>query len=124
MDFLAEKYRALRDKKDEIKAAQALVLKPFTDAMDQIEGMMQAQLNALGASSAKTSAGTVIQSVRRSITVADPEEFRQWAESSGHTGFYENRVSKEAIEEYVKKGNQLPPGLKTSSVTTIQVRKN
>jgi len=85
---------------------------------------MQRQLEAQNASSMKTAAGTVIRAVRRSITVADPEEFRQWAEANGMMGMYQNRVSPEAVEAYVEQGNQLPPGLKHTAITTIQVRKN
>ncbi len=124
MDFMAEKYRQLRDKKDLIKQRHAVELKPFTEAMDQLEAEMQRQLEAQNASSMKTAAGTVIRAVRRSITVADPEEFRQWAEANGMMGMYQNRVSPEAVEAYVEQGNQLPPGLKHTAITTIQVRKN
>ena len=124
MAFMAEKYRQLRERKDAIKARHLEELKPFIDAMNQIEGLMQRQLNDANATSMRTEGGTVIQATRRSITVEDPEKFRQWAEVSGHTGMYGNRVSKEAVEEYVGKGNPLPPGLKMSAVTSIQVRNN
>lgn len=71
----------------------------------------------------RTDNGTVFKSVRTSISIADPDEFRQWVESQGKPDFYENRVSKEAVENYINAGNPLPPGLKVSSDTTVNVRK-
>lgn len=124
MDFMAEKYRQLRERKDLIKERHSVELKPYTEAMNQLEAEMQRQLEAQNASSIKTAAGTVIRAVRRSITVADPEAFRQWAEANGQMGMYQNRVSPEAVEAYVEQGHQLPPGLKHTAMTTIQVRKN
>lgn len=124
MAVLAEKYRLLRDRKDEIKKKHAEELAPFTKAMDELEALMQKQLESANASSIRTDSGTVIRAVRQSFTIEDPGAFRQWAEANGLTTMYENRVSKEAIEAYVAQGNQLPPGIKTSAVTTIQVRKN
>ena len=124
MNFMAEKYRALRDKKAEIEARHKEELKPIREVMDQLEGLMQKQLNDAGSSSIKTDGGTVISSTRRSITIEDPDKFRSWCLANSMHQLLENRVSKEAVEEYVGKGNPLPPGLKVSSVSSIQVRKN
>ena len=51
MDFMAEKYRQLRERKDLIKERHSKELKPFTEAMDQLEAEMQRQLEAQNASS-------------------------------------------------------------------------
>ncbi len=122
-DWLVEKYRLLRDKKKEIEDRHAEELKPFRAAMDQIEAALLDDLNRNGANSIQTNSGTAYRTTRTSYGVEDPAVFRKWVEANNVPEFYENRVSKDAVQQYVEKYNQLPPGIKVSSVTTVNIRK-
>jgi hypothetical protein len=121
--WLVEKYRQLRDKKKEVEDRHKTELAPFKQAMEQIETMLLSGLNQLNANSVQTPAGTAYRTTRTSYGVEDPAAFRAWVEAQNKPEFYENRVSKEALEAYVAAGNPLPPGLKVSSVTTVNIRK-
>jgi len=123
MDLVAEKYRALRDKKKEIQARHTAELKPLIDAMDQLEAYLLDALNRTGSNSVKTDAGTIYKSTRVSYSIADPAEFRRFVEVNGLPELFENRPSKEALESYVNDGNPLPPGIKRSSDVTVNIRK-
>lgn len=122
-EWLVEKYRQLRDKKKLLEDEQAKALKPFKDAMSQIENMLLDDLNRSGANSIQTNSGTAYRSTRTSYGVEDPAVFRAWVEANNTPEMYENRVSKDAIEAYVQKYNQLPPGIKVSSVENVNIRK-
>ncbi len=122
-EWLVEKYRQLREKKKLIEAEHEKALKPFKDAMDQIESMLLDDLNRAGANSLQTNSGTAYRSTRTSYGIEDPAVFRAWVEANGMADMYENRPSKEAIEAYAQQYKQLPPGIKVSSVTTVNIRK-
>jgi hypothetical protein len=124
MSLLVEKYHQLRAKKKAIAERHAKELEPVQQAMGALENVMLDALNKAGSNSMRTDAGTAYKSVRTSISIADPEEFRLWVESQNRPDFYENRVSKEAVENYINAGNPLPPGLKVSSDTVVNVRKS
>lgn len=117
-------YRKIRDKQDEIEDRHAEELKPYKDTRKQLEAYMQALLLSQGMNKASApGAGTVYTSTRRSVSIENPAEFRAWVEAQGRPDFYENRVSKEALDTYLEEGGALPPGLKVSQVTTVNIRK-
>lgn len=123
MDAAVDKYRQLRDRKKEIQERHASELKPYNEALEQIEVVLLHQLNTLGVDSMKTENGTAYKSTRTSISIDDPAVFRKWVEENNRPDFFENRVSKEAIQNWVNEGHSLPPGLKVSADTVVNVRK-
>jgi len=121
-ELIAE-YRAIRDK---IKAAEAQLaesIAPLKDRRDQLETIMLDYMLQTGANSISTNSGTAYKSTRTSYTVDDPFVFREWAAANNHTEFFENRVSKDAVESWIKEGHALPPGIKVSSFVTANFRK-
>lgn len=123
IDEAVLKYRTLRDKTKEIKARHAVELEPFNTAMDELETYLQNRLIEVGANSIKTPHGTCFKVNKLTYGIEDPATFRGWVESHGRPDFYENRVSKEAVDNWVAEGNPLPAGLKVSSYTSINIRK-
>lgn len=121
--WLVENYRKLREKKKEIEDQHAQQLAPFKAAMAQIETQLLDDLNKANANSVQTSSGTAYRTTRTTYGVEDPAAFRAWIEANNRPEFYENRASKEAIEAFIEAGNPLPPGIKVSSMTTVNIRK-
>jgi len=122
-DQLTLMYRQLREKKDELDKAHKAKLKPFNEAMEQIEGILATKMRTDGLQNLKTENGTAFFSTRTDIKVQDASAFREWAQQTGRYDMFQSRVSKEAVEEFVKSGNPLPPGLAYDAVTTVIVRK-
>lgn len=122
-ETLVAEYRATRDNVKTIEAAVAEKLKPLKERLAKIEAQFLDELNRTGANSINTNSGTAYRSTRTSYTVDDPESFRQWVAKNNRPEFFENRPSKEAVEEWLKNGNALPPGVKVSSFTTVNIRK-
>ena len=123
MELYVRKHRELRAKQDEIEERHKAELKPYKEALSQIEIALLGQLQAANMNSVKTPAGTCYLSTRRSVTIADPAVFRAWVEANERPDFYENRVAKEALDTYLAEGGALPPGLKVSADTKVNVRK-
>ena len=122
-DVAVDKFRQLREKRDEIKKRHAQELAPYTEAMTALEGVIMQALNANGGTSIKTPHGTAFTVSKTTYGIADPEEFRKFVEAEGRPDFYENRVSNEALKAYVEAGNPLPPGVKVSTFVSLNVRK-
>lgn len=123
MADLVDRYRRLRDKKKDIADEMKAKLAPYNEALDTLEALLLDALNKAGAESTRTAAGTVFKSTRTSYTVKDPAQFREWLETQQRFDLLETRVSKEALEEFVKTGASLPPGIGISSEVTVNVRK-
>lgn len=123
MGICVEKYQLLRARKKALQEQHDAEMKPFKEAMEALETHMLAQLNESDTSSMRTPLGLAYKTVRTSYTVDDPSVFRAWVESNERPDFYENRPSKDVIEAYLDAGNPLPPGLKVSTFTQVNVRK-
>ena len=120
---LAQKYRALRDRVKEIKDRHKAELKPFTDAMEQLEAVGLHMLTEAKMNSVATDAGTIYTSTTKSYSCADPSAFRDWCEANGQSDLLEARIAKSAMESYLAEGHDLPPGVKASAFTRLNVRK-
>lgn len=119
---LTQQYTELRDRKLAIETQMKAATKPLTEEMVRIEGLLMSLLNATGAQNIATPHGTAYKSETRRYTVDDPHAFRMWVEANNCPEFYQNRVSDEAIKEFVAQHNQLPPGVKMSAHVTVNIR--
>lgn len=118
-----ESYRRLRDKKAELKKSYEEQVKPVDDAMAVVEQALLAFLRDNRMDSVKSKAGTAYQSTLTNYTIDDASVFRDWAEKNNRNDFYANRLSKDVVEEYISEHRSLPPGVKVSSFTKVNVRK-
>lgn len=120
---LTEKYIALRNRKKEIEERHKDELRPFNEAMDQIELLALDYLNQQSVSSLKTDGGTCFKVARRSYKISDAESFLNWVENNGRSDMLEKRPAKSVIDEYVESGEALPPGLEVRTDIAVQFRK-
>lgn len=123
MDVMIEQYRHLRDEKEALAKRHAAEMEPVLSAMKELEAKLLDALNRLGTNSVRTDKGTAFVKTFTSYSIEDPAVFRAWVEEQNRPDFYENRVSKGALENWVSEGNPLPPGIKVSSSVTVNVRK-
>lgn len=123
IDTLVQKFRELRDKKKEIEDRHKTELAPYNQLIDEINAALFNRLQAAGAESIKTAHGTAYTSTTKSYSIEDPEAYRMWTQANKIEDAYENRPSKSFIDNYVENTNTLPPGIKVSSYTKINVRK-
>jgi hypothetical protein len=122
-NLLVLKYRQLRDKKKALDDAHAQVMKPYNEALQAIENMLLDHLNRTGGESVRTSEGTFYKSTTVTYKIDNPGVLRAYIEQHGLTDLYTNALSKEAVEELLKRGQPLPPGIAVSSFTRVNIRK-
>lgn len=122
-DTLVEKYRAVRDRKNEIAERHKAELAPINEAMSAIESRLLSMFTEAGLSSVKTAHGTAYTSTSIKYTVEDPAALREFVESNNMPELLETRISKSAVDQYLEAGGSLPPGVKVSQHLSVNIRK-
>lgn len=124
VEDLVDRYVKLRDKKAELKSAYEKSVAGIDSGMARIEAYVQNLMNTLGVESLRTDAGTAMQVIRTSASVADWDAVFNWIKTNDHWSALEHRVSKSFVEAYKTEHNDLPPGVNWSEARTIQVRRS
>jgi hypothetical protein len=110
----------LSDRKKEYEAAIADV----EATQDAIEAECQRRLNEAGATSFRTTGGTIVQSIRITYTAEDRAAFGQYIVQSGNYEATTIKPTKEFVEDYSREHNgQLPPGVASYSQAVISIKK-
>ena len=122
-DLIGE-YVQLRDLRKAKDAEYAGLRKEaFDDRMNEIEASLLDQLNQSGADSIKTKKGTAYKKMSVSITTADAAAFSRHIIGGELWDLITFTPQKTAINELIKQGEELPPGLNRSSTWTINVNR-
>lgn len=118
-----EKYIKLRDKIAEIKKRHDEELKPFAEAKGALDGLFGEHLTRMNTTSMRTRAGTITATERSSATLEDPGAFRAFVQNMGEWDLADIRANALAVKEWANANQQMPPGVKFSSIFTISVRR-
>lgn len=116
-------YVRLRDERKELKdkyEAEDAILK---DKMGKLEVWLMQTLDAIGADSLKTDAGTAYFSTRDRATCADWGTLYPWITEEGRVDMLEKRLATKPIVEYLEEKGELPPGVNIQRERTIIVRR-
>jgi len=116
-------YRNLRDRKKDIADRHKEELAPINNKMRELENWMLAALNEQGANSIKTPSGTVFKKVDVSVKIDDWSSALKMIREEGLWHMLEHRLSKTAVEEYIKAEGVAPPGVAINSTIVVNVRK-
>ena len=122
LDQMIENYVKIREAKAEAKKAFDKETERMTQAMVKLEGMFTKQLDDLGVESFRSEHGTVFKKLRSSVSIADRDEFYQWAVSNDELGAIDMKANAKAVRELLQKGTQVP-GVKYSESYQIGVRR-
>jgi hypothetical protein len=120
---LVTKYIKLRDLKAKLDGEHKERVAPIDTAMETAENALLAMFNEQGLDSAGCEAGTAYRSVKTSATVEDMDAFLAFVKANEAWHMLERRVAKKSVDEFVEANKDLPPGIKYSSFTTINVRR-
>lgn len=117
-------YVKLRDKIREKEEAHKAEMKPFKDALEQLNGMLLDMLMKTGQDSAKTAAGTAYRKTKRSATIADGDAFRRHVIGTQDYDLIDWRANVKAVEAWVNENHEPPPGINYTTVFDVGVRRS
>lgn len=124
VDEVVERYVALRDRKTQLKSEYEKQVMEIEAGMRRCERFLLGALNAQGAESIRTKAGTTFKSERASVGVADWDDFIAWVKETGNYSMIEKRANATAVQEYRNVNHDLPPGVNYSTRLVVHVRRN
>lgn len=117
-------YVQLRAKRDAMKKAHAEAIKPFNTALDGLEGILLSMLQDTKQESARTNAGTVYKTVKKSASIADGAAFRRHIIGGELWDLVDWRANAPAIAAYIEDTKEAPPGVNFSTHVEVGVRKS
>ena len=114
---LLEEYSTVAAFIDEKESEVAAIKK----VRDKIKVALMAKMNELGIANAKSTAGHGVTIVTNSgVRVVDAEAFFDFVFETGDSDFLTKRASTEAVEDYLKVNNKLPPGVEMTQAQTLR----
>lgn len=102
-----EQYVKLRDLIKQMNQAHKDKMKVYNETLETLEGVLLTALNATGQDSAKTAAGTVYKTPKRTATLADAKAFQDWVKQHDAWDFVDWKANVTAVTDYIKEQNQL-----------------
>lgn len=121
---LISQYLMLRAKKKATEARHKAELKPYTDLMAEVEGLMLDYMNQTGSDSIKTDGGTAYKSTTPRATIKDATAFRNFVIAMGSFDLVDWKANANAVADHVEANTgTVPPGLNFSTFTAVRFRK-
>jgi hypothetical protein len=118
-----QQYVMLRDKIKVLTDEFKQILKPYQDALEQLENVMLAALNEQNVQSIKTNAGTFYKTIQASATIADSDQFTRFVIGSEAWDLVDWRANKSAVQALVDASGAAPPGVNYSTHIKVNVRR-
>lgn len=118
-----EQYVKLRDMIKAEDDAHKEKMKPYREALEQLNNIMLDHLNQIGGDSVKTGAGTVYRTVKRSASLEDGDTFMKYVIANEAWDLMDRKVNAPAAEAFAQQFGTLPPGVKMSSMQVVGVRR-
>ena len=113
----------LRDAKKTIQDKHKLELAPINDTLEKLEALFMRELALSNQDSAKTHAGTVYKTTKKTASLEDGEEFMRFVIGGEHWELLDRKANVTAVEEFLKENKALPPGVKYTEVEEVGVRR-
>lgn len=123
MDTKVQTYVALRDRIKEMEAAHKEALKPFKEALDELNGRLLAILEDSGSEAIKTKYGTCYSAVRYTASLPDAQAFMDFVIDSEKFELLDRKANPTAVRAFVEEEGKLPPGCNLSALRTAGVRR-
>lgn len=118
-----EAYVKLRDRISDAAKAFEETMKPDKELMDMLTAWLTNRLEAVGAESVKTKAGTAYTTTRYTASLADPKAFMDFVIANNKFDLMDRKANAPAVRDFVKETGSLPPGANLSAIRQVGVRR-
>lgn len=116
-------YVQLRDKIKELDDAHKASMKPYRDALEQLNGILLQELNNAGGNSVSTDFGTCYRKEKKSASLADGDAFMKYVIANSAWDLIDRKANVTAIAELLDDGKPLPPGVNFTKTFDVGVRR-
>lgn len=117
-------YLKLREQKGDLADRHKEEMAPVHEKMIKLEAFMLSILNTASVDSmAFKGVGTMFKKTVTSVTTEEWDATLAWIRTQNAWEFLEHRVSKTVVQEFIEATGEIPPGVKVTQDTVVQVRK-
>lgn len=116
-------YVALRDKIKEMNDAHSKVMAPYNETLELLNSVLLKHLLDIGIDNAKTAAGTVYRTEKKSASIADKETFWNYVIKTQDFDLIDYKANAPAVAEFIEKNKTLPPGVNFTTTHVVGVRR-
>ena len=116
-------YVKVRDALREMEDAHKENVKPFVEVQNELTAWFMEHLEKCGATSVKTTEGTVYSSTRYSASLEDPKAFMDYVIANNAWDLLDRKANATAVRDFVETNHSPPPGAKLSAIRTVGVRR-
>lgn len=118
-----DQYVKLRDIIKEKDDAHKQAMAPYRDTLGSLEAVILDLLRNAGGDSIKTKAGTAYKSIKRTASLEDADRFMDFVIAKQAFHLLDRKVNVTAAEDWIKENQVPPPGVKFTSVETVNIRR-
>ena len=122
-DYIGD-YIKVRDLKKELADKHKAEMKPYNDALQQLEHLFHAKMEETGLENLKTDGGTAYKAVMTTVSVADWDPFLEYVKANEAWYMLDKRANKTAVSEVLEDTGELPPGLNLQRSIKVNVRRD
>ena len=123
IDQLIDKYIQLRDRKSDLKEKYEVAVSQIDDAMEKVEAVILAHLNANNIDSVAGTTGTAFKQSVTSATVQSRDGFLDFVRANQAWFLLDVRANKTAVADYKRTNNDLPPGINWREELVVRIRR-
>ena len=125
IDELVKVYLTIRDAKSKLYTEYQLKSGQLEEELKQIEIVLLDECDKVGASSIRTSVGTVTRSIKEQYTCSNWDEFKQYVLEHGALELLQRRIHDGNFAEHMAnhEGEGLPPGISSVRAFSVVIRK-
>lgn len=116
-------YLKLRDHIKTMDDEHKEKMAPYRETLEKLNGVLLQYLQTVGVDSAKTGAGTVYKTVKKSASLEDADQFMRHVIGTESWELLERKASMAGVEAFVAENGVLPPGVKWAQHQVVGVRK-
>lgn len=122
-DQLIQRYVEIRDEKAAVAERHKGEMQPFNDQLEVLENVLLGLLNEQGGQNIKTEHGTAYISEVMNVKVDDWDSFLYYVQRFQAWNMLVRNVNKTAVKELMDGGAAAPPGVSTSTIRGVNVRR-
>ena len=124
LDKLAKVYIRIRDAVQEKTQAYETEVEKLKEQLDQVKNLMKDRLQAMGATSSKTPAGTIILSQKTRYYAQDWDAMKKFIRDHDALDLFEKRLAQTNMRQFLEENpGVVPPGLQAQTEIDVAVRK-
>jgi flagellar biosynthesis GTPase FlhF len=124
MDKLARIYIKIRNRVQELNQEYETQIEELKAQQAEISNAMKDQMIAMGSTTMRTDAGTVMLSKKTRYHTSDWEEFKRFMVENDAIDLLEKRIAQTNMSKFLEENPGLvPPGLNSDTEYAVSVRK-